>query len=153
MSRSLRSTEGGPRIPPNIPTGMETSTATLLECGSRPSSVVYKNNTKQNPSTGAMASSGGRNSRQLFPLRAVVQKQTQKQNKNNNKTFLSNVSSKLLFERFFGFGTTIFVAITSGDSRTAEAIATKTATTNPHDLFFSRARSSVGQSVVPEWRS
>ena len=153
MSRSLRSTEGGPRIPPNIPTGMETSTATLLECGSRPSSVVYKNNTKQNPSTGAMASSGGRNSRQLFPLRAVVQKQTQKQNKHNNKTFLSNVSSKLLFERFFGFGTTIFVAITSGDSRTAEAIATKTATTNPHDLFFSRARSSVGQSVVPEWRS
>ena len=153
MSRSLRSTEGGPRIPPNIPTGMEPSTNTLLQCGSRPSSVVYKNNTKQNPSTGAMASSGGRNSRQLFPLRAVVQKQTQKQNKNNNKTFLSNVSSKLLFERFFGFGTTIFVAITSGDSRTAEAIATKTATTNPHDLFFSRARSSVGQSVVPEWRS
>ena len=74
-------------------------------------------------------------------------------NKNKNKTFLSNISSKLFFERFFGFGTAIFVAITSGDSRTAEAIATKTATTNPHDLFFSRARSSVGQSVVPEWRS
>ena len=80
-------------------------------------------------------------------------KQKEKQNKIKNKTCLSNISSKLFFERFFGFGTAIFVAITSGDSRTAEAIATKTATTNPHDLFFSRARSSVGQSVVPEWRS